>query len=132
MELESGHLPGLYYLVAWKGYSEEKNTWEPVLAIQHLRKLISLFHKDHLKKPTAIFLPINSAPPMARLTVKPTAKSTTNRKRDQPGNSANKQAKKNWTFYLFPHVPPPCPFRLLARSVLLWNVGFLPQIILLG
>ena len=20
------HLPGLYYLVAWKGYSEEKNT----------------------------------------------------------------------------------------------------------
>ena len=23
MELESGHLPGLYYLVAWKGYLEE-------------------------------------------------------------------------------------------------------------
>ena len=26
MESESGHLPGLYYLVAWKGYPEEENT----------------------------------------------------------------------------------------------------------
>ena len=25
-ELESGHLLGFYYLVAWKGYSEEENT----------------------------------------------------------------------------------------------------------
>ena len=25
-KLESGQLPGLYYLVAWKGYLEEKNT----------------------------------------------------------------------------------------------------------
>ena len=23
---ESGHVPGLYYLVSWKGYLEEKNT----------------------------------------------------------------------------------------------------------
>ena len=26
---ESGHLPGFYYLVAWKSYSKEENTWEP-------------------------------------------------------------------------------------------------------
>ena len=25
-ESESGYLPGLYYLVSWKGYSEEENT----------------------------------------------------------------------------------------------------------
>ena len=32
-ELKSGHLPGLYYLVLWKGYPEEENTWKPVLAV---------------------------------------------------------------------------------------------------
>ena len=45
-ESESGHLSKLYYLVSWKGYPEEEITWELALAVQHLRKLISLFHKD--------------------------------------------------------------------------------------
>ena len=91
MELESGHLPGLYYLVAWKGYSKKENTWEPVSAVQHLKKLISSFHKDHPKKPTATSPPVDSALPMARPTVKPTTK----RKQSRPANSANKQAQKN-------------------------------------
>ena len=30
---ESGQLPGLYYLVAWKRYPEEENTWEPLSAV---------------------------------------------------------------------------------------------------
>ena len=33
MESEADHLPGLYYLVNWKGYQEEKSTWEPALAV---------------------------------------------------------------------------------------------------
>ena len=92
-ELE-GHLPGLYYLVAWKGYPEKENTWEPVLAIQDLRKLISSFHKDHPEKPTATSPPVDSAPPMARPTVK-LARPITKRKRGRPANSVNKRAKKN-------------------------------------
>ena len=75
-ESESNHLPGLYYLVLWKGYLEEKNTWELALAVQHLRKLISLFHKDHPNKPTATSPAIDTAPPTARPTVRPTVKPT--------------------------------------------------------
>ena len=90
---ESGHLPGFYYLVAWKSYPEEENTWKLLSAVQHLKKLISSFHKDHPEKPTATSPPIDSAPPMARPTVKPTAKATTKRKRGRPANSASKQAK---------------------------------------
>ena len=31
------HLPGLYYLMAWKGYLKEENTWEPASTIMYLR-----------------------------------------------------------------------------------------------
>ena len=49
-KLESGHLPGLYYLVVWKGYLKKENIWELLLAVQQLKKLISFFHKDYPKK----------------------------------------------------------------------------------
>ena len=91
-ESESGHLPGLYYLVSWKGYPEEENTWEPASAVQHLRKLISSFHKDHPDKPTATSPAIDTAPPMARPTVKPAE--PPKQKRGRLANSTNKRAKK--------------------------------------
>ena len=64
-----GHLPGLYYLVAWKGYPKEENTWELSSAVMHLRKMVSTFHKDHSEKPTVISAPLDFAPPMTKPTV---------------------------------------------------------------
>ena len=75
-ESKSGHLPEFYYLVSWKDYPEEENTWEPHLAVQHLRKLINSFHKDHPDKLTATSDAINTASLMARPINKPAAKST--------------------------------------------------------
>ena len=105
-ELESGHLPGLYYLVLWKGYPEEKNIWEPASAVQHLRKLISLFYKDHLDNPIATFPAIDTVLPMARLTIRPIVKSSKppKRKRGRPANNTNKQAKTNWAAFKFYHI----------------------------
>ena len=87
-ESESGHLPGLYYLVSWKGYPEEENTWEPALAVQHLKKLISSFHKDHLDKPTATSPAIDTAPSMARPT------EPLKQKRGRPTGRAKKRTKR--------------------------------------
>ena len=87
---ESGQLPGLYYLIAWKGYPEEKNTWESSSAVQHPKKLINSFHKDHPEKLTATSPPIDSASPMARPTVRPTR---LKQKQDRLAGGASKRAK---------------------------------------
>ena len=97
-ELKLGHLPGLYYLVSWKRYPEEENTWEPASTVQHLRKLISSFHKNHPNKTTATSLAIDTAPPMARPTVKPAEPPKPKQRR--PANSTNKRAKK-WAAFDF-------------------------------
>ena len=102
-ESKSGYLLDLYYLVLWKRYPEEENTWESASAVQHLRKLISSFHKDHPDKPTATFLVIDTAPPMVRSTIRSTAKSSEppKQKQGQPANNTNKRAKKNWAMFDF-------------------------------
>ena len=63
------HLPGLYSLIAWKGYPKEENTWKLSLAVMHLWNIISTFHKHHPEKPTAISSLLDSAPPMAKPTI---------------------------------------------------------------
>ena len=87
-ESESGHLLGIYYLVSWKRYPEEENTWEPASAVQYFKKFISLFHKDHLDKSTATSPTIDTALPMARPTIKPTE--PPKQKQGQPANRTNK------------------------------------------
>ncbi len=105
-ESNNGQLPGLYYFVLWKGYPKEKNTWEPALAVLHLYKLISTFHRDHSEKPTATSPPIDSASPMAGPIVKPKAEaSSTKQKRGRPAkaNGTSKRTKKSWTSSFLSH-----------------------------
>ncbi len=82
-------MSGLYYLVSWKGYLEEENTWEPSLAVIHLRKLISTFHKEHPEKLIATSPLLDSAPPMAR----PTIPKEPKRKRGRPSKGVNKRGR---------------------------------------
>ena len=63
------HLPGLYYLIAWKSNLEEENIWESSLAVMYLRKMVSTFHKHYPEKPTVTSAPLDSGPPMARLII---------------------------------------------------------------
>ncbi len=85
----NNQMPGLYYLVLWKGYPEEENTWEPLSAVIHLRKLINIFHKEHPEKPTATSPPLDSAPPMVR----PTIPKELKRKYGRPSKGANKSGR---------------------------------------
>ena len=97
----AGQLLGLYYLVSWKSYPEEENTWEPTSAIQHLQRLVTAYHKNNSEKPTATSDSVNTAPPIARASApfRPTAKLTTapTKKRGQPIRSTiiNKRVKKS-------------------------------------
>ena len=84
-----GHLPSLYYLVSWKGYLEEKSTWEPSSTVIHLRKMISTFYKDYPEKPTATSSPFDSTPPMAKLSVKP-VKHSAKQKQSRPIGSTKR------------------------------------------
>ena len=75
----AGQLLGLYYLVLWKGYSEEENIWEPASVIQHLQRLITAYYKENSEKPIAISAPVDTGLLMVRLSAlsRPTAKPTT-------------------------------------------------------
>ena len=95
------HLPGLYYLVSWKGYPEEESTLKSSFAVMHLWKMISTFHKDHPEKPTATSSPLNSALPMAKPSVT-SVKFFAKQKQGRP-TSLTKRAKewdiRQWGFF---------------------------------
>ncbi len=82
-------MPDLYYLVLWKGYPKEENTWEPLSAVIQLRKLISTFYKEHLKKSIAASPPLDTALPMAR----PPILKEPKQKRGRLSKRANKRGK---------------------------------------
>ncbi len=89
-QANNSQMPGLYYLVLWKGYPEEENTWEPSSAVIYLRKLINTFHKEHPEKPTTTFPSLDSAPQIA----KPTIPKESKRKRGHPSKGTDKRGRK--------------------------------------
>lgn len=60
----------LYNLIICKSYSKAKKTWQPILIVIYICKMINTFYKDYLEKPITISWLINSIPPVANL-VKP-------------------------------------------------------------
>ena len=60
---------------------------------------MSLFYKNYPDKQTATFPTIDTAPSMARPTVKPTE--LPKQKQGQLANSINKRAKTNWAVFEF-------------------------------
>lgn len=64
------HLLGLYYLVAWKGYLEKKNTWELSSVVMQFWKMVSIFYKDYPKKPIAISELLDSTLPITKPKIK--------------------------------------------------------------
>ena len=47
--IKRGRNNKLYYLVHWKGYSPEEDSWEPVEGLTNAQELIDKFHKRHLQ-----------------------------------------------------------------------------------
>lgn len=87
-EAVEGKVPGLYYLIPWKSYSKKMTTWETASIVLHLHKMISIFYKAYLKKPTAMFPLLDSVPLMVRPKIKPTTKQKCSR--GEPVKQVNK------------------------------------------
>lgn len=54
-------LPGLYFLISWKSYSENETISVHVSTEIYIFKIISIFYKNYIKKPISMFLFIGFA-----------------------------------------------------------------------
>ena len=88
-QANSNQIPGLYYLILWKGYPKKKNNWELSSVVIHLWKLISIFHKKYPKKLTVTSSPLDSAPLIAR----PTVPKELKQKRGHGSKKTNKRGR---------------------------------------
>lgn len=83
-------ISGLCYFVSWKKHQKEESSKELTLGIIPLWKLINTFPKEHPEKLTVASLALDSALPMAGLTV---AKKQPEQKCGRSSKKSTKEAK---------------------------------------
>ena len=54
----------LHYLVHWKGYLREEDTWEPIKNLENAPLAIEEFHRDHPDRPSDPIEPTRSGRPL--------------------------------------------------------------------
>lgn len=65
-KLDLRHLAELYFPISWKRFFKKENMWEFVAIVQHLKKGISIFHKDYFDKFKASSTPVGTTLSMAK------------------------------------------------------------------
>ena len=119
-------MQGFYYLILWKGYPKEKNTWELSLAVIDLQKFIKTFYKEYQEKQTVTCLYLDSVPPMVRSIV--LKKQQPKQKRGHLIKGANKKSRnygiRNSDAFFFPR----CGYRVKVFKLKLLNSFFLSSI----